>query len=178
MLKLLMTWPTDARLAGLVLLYLVRAARQTPSYCAAPPYRVGGGRPMNTRRIRSTAPLSSARLIDVDDLPDRSYRHRTKHAAGRPHQRHGGGPAASRRGTTTHGGFEGGPWPAGSHHPSTVISLPIETAQPHETDNLYIRYATYSLDEYKASDILGVFCRVVSLRVGASASRRWLDLKL
>src|SRR5271156_6055547 len=41
----------------------------TSSCCAAPPYRVGGGRPMSTRRIRSTAPLSSARLIDVNDLP-------------------------------------------------------------------------------------------------------------
>src|SRR5258708_19770736 len=31
--------------------------------------RVGGGWPMSTRRIRSTAPLSSAWLIDVNDLP-------------------------------------------------------------------------------------------------------------
>src|SRR6516164_9195032 len=35
----------------------------------APVYRVGGGRPMSTRRITSTAPSSSARLINGDDLP-------------------------------------------------------------------------------------------------------------
>jgi hypothetical protein len=39
----------------LFLLYLVRAALQL-RHTAAPPYRVGGGRPMSTRRIRSTAP--------------------------------------------------------------------------------------------------------------------------
>ena len=32
-------------------------------------YRVGGGWPMSEKRIRSTDPPSSSRLIDVDDLP-------------------------------------------------------------------------------------------------------------
>ena len=61
----------------------------------------------------------------------------------------------------------------------SLLTVAMKTAKPHETYNPYIAPTLHTLWMSTRLVIdLEYLCRVMSLRVGASASRRWLDLKL